>query len=71
MRPAPHPMTLDGKVVVVPGAARGQGAAEAAALAREGARVIATDREPVGGCRGLDVTSEQDWAGLAAELRET
>ncbi len=32
-----------GKVVVVTGAARGQGAAEAAALAREGATVIATD----------------------------
>ena len=34
---------LDGKVVVVTGAARGQGAAEVAALAAEGATVIATD----------------------------
>ncbi|MCX4767790.1 SDR family oxidoreductase [Streptomyces sp. NBC_01275] len=62
---------LLGKVVVVTGAARGQGAAEAAALAREGARVIATDVEPEGDCRRLDVTSEAAWARLAAELRET
>ena len=34
---------VDGKVVVVTGAAGGQGAAEAAALAREGASVVATD----------------------------
>ncbi|WP_049761337.1 SDR family NAD(P)-dependent oxidoreductase [Rubrobacter xylanophilus] len=34
---------VEGKTVVVTGAARGQGAAEAAALAREGATVIATD----------------------------
>lgn len=71
MNPVPHPRALDGKVVVITGAARGQGAAEAAALAREGAQVIATDLEPVGGCRGLDVTSEKDWTELAAELRET
>lgn len=62
---------LLGKVVVVTGAARGQGAAEAAALTREGARVIATDVESADGCRRLDVSSEEDWAGLAAELRET
>ncbi|MEU3619119.1 SDR family oxidoreductase [Streptomyces sp. NPDC006872] len=61
---------LEGKVVVVTGAARGQGAAEAAALIREGARVIATDAVPEGACRRLDVTSEHDWARLAAELRE-
>src|SRR4029450_12850559 len=34
---------LDGKVVVVTGGARGQGAAEVAALARAGAVVVATD----------------------------
>ncbi|MFC8230300.1 SDR family NAD(P)-dependent oxidoreductase [Streptomyces sp. NPDC057287] len=61
---------LLGKVVVVTGAARGQGAAEAAALTREGARVIATDVESTDGCRRLDVISEKDWADLAAELRE-
>ncbi|MGW0855897.1 SDR family NAD(P)-dependent oxidoreductase [Streptomyces sp. NPDC002690] len=53
------------------GAARGQGAAEAEALAREGAHVVATDVESANGCRRLDVTAESDWAELAAELRET
>jgi len=62
---------LLGKVVVVTGAARGQGAAEAESLTREGARVIATDVTEAPGCRRLDVTSEQDWAELAAELGET
>ncbi|MEU5140829.1 SDR family oxidoreductase [Streptomyces sp. NPDC021139] len=66
-----HPKRLLGKVVVVTGAARGQGAAEAEALTREGARVIATDATEAPGCRRLDVTREQDWAGLAAELRES
>jgi 3alpha(or 20beta)-hydroxysteroid dehydrogenase len=64
-----HPKRLVGKVVVVTGAARGQGAAEAEALVREGARVIATDVEPGDGCRRLDVTSESEWAALAAELK--
>ncbi|MCZ9350515.1 SDR family oxidoreductase [Streptomyces mutabilis] len=67
----PHPGRLLGKVVVVTGAARGQGAAEAEALTREGAHVIATDVTEAPGCRRLDVTSEQDWAELAAELRES
>ncbi|WP_030614422.1 SDR family NAD(P)-dependent oxidoreductase [Streptomyces fulvoviolaceus] len=62
---------LLGKVVVVTGAARGQGAEEAEALTREGARVIATDVEPDGDCRRLDVSSADDWAQLAAELRES
>jgi 3alpha(or 20beta)-hydroxysteroid dehydrogenase len=65
-----HPKRLLGKVVVVTGAARGQGAAEAEALTREGARVIATDVTEAPGCRRLDVTREQDWAALAAELRK-
>ena len=65
-----HPKRLLGKVVVVTGAARGQGAAEAEALTREGARVIATDATEAPGCRRLDVTREQDWTALAAELRE-
>ncbi|AEY93840.1 putative short chain dehydrogenase [Streptomyces hygroscopicus subsp. jinggangensis 5008] len=68
---APHSTRLLGKVVVVTGAARGQGAAEAAALTREGARVIATDVRPEGDCRRLDVSSEQEWADLAAELKES
>ncbi|GCB52518.1 3-oxoacyl-[acyl-carrier protein] reductase [Streptomyces sp. NL15-2K] len=60
-----------GKVVVVTGAARGQGAAEAEALTREGALVIATDVTEAPGCRRLDVTGEQDWADLATALKET
>jgi 3alpha(or 20beta)-hydroxysteroid dehydrogenase len=65
----------DGKVVVITGAAGGQGAAEARALAREGATVIATDlRAPELGSpivsRVLDVTSEAAWAELAEWLRE-
>lgn len=68
---APHPERLLGKVVVVTGAGRGQGAAEAEALTREGARVIATDATEAPGCRRLDVTREQDWAELATELRES
>ncbi|MFD7699324.1 SDR family NAD(P)-dependent oxidoreductase [Streptomyces caelestis] len=67
----PHPERLLGKVVVVTGAARGQGAAEVEALTREGARVVATDVTEAPGCRRLDVTSERDWAELAAELRES
>ncbi|MER5793648.1 SDR family oxidoreductase [Streptomyces sp. NPDC001980] len=62
---------LRGKVVVVTGAAGGQGAAEAGELTRQGARVIATDVTEAPGCRRLDVTSAQDWARLAVELRET
>ncbi|MEV4866568.1 SDR family NAD(P)-dependent oxidoreductase [Streptomyces ossamyceticus] len=66
-----YPKRLLGKVVVVTGAARGQGAAEVEALTREGARVIATDVTKSPGCRHLDVTSDKEWAELAAELRET
>ncbi|MFJ3672693.1 SDR family NAD(P)-dependent oxidoreductase [Streptomyces sp. NPDC090106] len=66
-----HPKRLPGRVVVVTGAARGQGAAEAEALTREGARVVATDVTDAPGCRRLDVTDEQAWAELALELRES
>jgi 3alpha(or 20beta)-hydroxysteroid dehydrogenase len=66
----PTPKPLLGKVVVVTGAARGQGAAHAEALTRGGARVIAVDVTGAAGCRRLDVTSTEDWALLAAELRE-
>ncbi|WP_043260449.1 SDR family oxidoreductase [Streptomyces hokutonensis] len=62
---------LVGKVVVVTGAAGGQGAAEAEALTREGAHVIATDVSEAPGCRRLDVSSDKEWAELAAELRES
>lgn len=64
------------KVVVVTGAARGQGAAEAKALAGEGATVIATDlaEEPAesGGVsyRRLDVSCPEDWRDLYAFIEE-
>lgn len=71
---------LTGELVVITGAARGQGAAEAKLLASRGARVIATDVHetadlvaPEGApgsieYRQLDVTSEASWAALAADL---
>ena len=70
-------MTTDlaGKVVVVTGAGRGQGAAEARLLSSLGARVTAVDlgeapAEDLGGAtyRRLDVTDAAGWAGLAADL---
>lgn len=68
---------VEGKVVIVTGAARGQGAAEALALAREGATVVATDvhdeAPELGGevaYRKLDVAQPEDWQGLASWLAE-
>jgi 3alpha(or 20beta)-hydroxysteroid dehydrogenase len=58
-------MRCAGKVVVVTGAARGQGAAEVEALTAEGATVIATDVLEFEGGRHLDVTSPDGWAELA------
>jgi len=63
---------VSGKVVVVTGAAGGQGLAEAAALAAEGATVVATDlydeaETPDGVVyRRLDVSRPEDWSALAA-----
>jgi 3alpha(or 20beta)-hydroxysteroid dehydrogenase len=69
-----------GKVVVVTGAAGGQGQAHAAALVREGALVVATDLADEGQdapagpgsfvYRPLDVSSEEAWADLAAWLEQ-
>jgi len=75
---------LAGRTIVVTGAARGQGAAEAEILVREGARVIGADilddegkalaeRLTAAGpgtmeYRHLDVSSEEQWAELAAHL---
>jgi 3alpha(or 20beta)-hydroxysteroid dehydrogenase len=65
----------DGKVVVITGAAGGQGAAEARALAQEGATVVATDLgddDPGLGegiaYRRLDVADASDWARLGEWL---
>ncbi|MEN2742379.1 SDR family NAD(P)-dependent oxidoreductase [Microbacterium sp. X-17] len=69
---------LDGATVVVTGAARGQGAAEARLLAELGAHVVATDvvdpDGPLGDAiafRHLDVTDEAAWARLATDLART
>jgi len=65
---------VSGKVVVVTGAVGGQGAAEAAALAAEGATVVATDlpeeAETAAGVayRKLDVSDPADWQSLAGWL---
>ena len=66
-----------GKVVIVTGAAGGQGAAEVAWLAREGADVVATDlvddvpSYPSGAgtveYRRLDVTRPEAWEDIVAE----
>jgi NAD(P)-dependent dehydrogenase (short-subunit alcohol dehydrogenase family) len=60
---------LTGKVVVVTGAARGQGAAEVAALEAAGATVVATDVLPFDGVH-LDVTSASAWSALASSVRD-
>ena len=78
---------LGGRTVIVTGAARGQGAAEAEILVAEGARVIGADilddegkalaeRLNVLGpgtmeYRHLDVSSEEQWADLAAYLKSS
>jgi 3alpha(or 20beta)-hydroxysteroid dehydrogenase len=74
---------LAGKTVVITGAARGQGAAEAIAAAREGAAVIATDVLDVDGANlpphfegggsisyeHLDVTAPGEWRQLFDRLQ--
>jgi 3alpha(or 20beta)-hydroxysteroid dehydrogenase len=64
------------RVIVVTGAAGGQGAAEAGALRDEGAIVVATDIQSFAGeeperihRRHVDVTSPEEWQALAEWLR--
>jgi len=74
---------VDGKVAIVTGAASGIGAACARTLAREGARVVATDIDEARGgelvaaiaaaggeaaCLSHDVTDEARWIAVAAEI---
>ncbi|KQX58012.1 MULTISPECIES: glucose 1-dehydrogenase [unclassified Streptomyces] len=74
---------LDGRVVLVTGAARGQGEQEARLFAAEGARVVLADvlddagealakelGEDRAGYVHLDVTKEADWTAAAAFAKE-
>src|SRR5262245_17208440 len=73
--------SLDGKVAIITGAARGQGEAEARLFVEEGARVMLTDvlREGEGVAQSLgdlasfslhDVGSAQDWERVVKSTRE-
>lgn len=59
---------LAGKVAIITGAARGQGAAEAARFAREGAHVIAGDVIEADGVVHLDVASAESWRAVVADV---
>ena len=76
------PGRLRGKIVLITGAARGQGAAEARLFAAEGAIVVMTDvidaegREAADTIDGatyqhLDVTDESAWRALVVDLIDT
>ncbi len=72
-------MRLDGKVALITGAARGQGAAHARLFVAEGARVVLADvmddegaavagaLGPAAAYRHLDVSSQPDWEAAVAE----
>ena len=69
---------LDGRVALITGGARGQGAAEAALFAKEGAHVVVTDvldddgRKTAAACGGTflhhDVTNEARWDEVVAAI---
>jgi 3alpha(or 20beta)-hydroxysteroid dehydrogenase len=61
---------LQDKVALITGAARGQGAAEAARFATEGAHVIATDVLDGDGIINHDVTAAESWQALVADTIE-
>jgi 3alpha(or 20beta)-hydroxysteroid dehydrogenase len=74
---------LDGKVAIITGAARGQGAAAARRFVEEGARVVLADVNDEDGkelaqslgeaayYRHVDVSSEDDWATVVGEAVES
>jgi 3alpha(or 20beta)-hydroxysteroid dehydrogenase len=74
---------LEGKVAIITGAARGQGAAAARLFVAEGARVVVGDvlddlgkelADSLGDAaiyRHLDVTSEDDWSSVVNECVQT
>ena len=74
---------LDGKVAIITGAARGQGAAAATRFVAEGARVVVADVNDEAGkdlaqdlgpnalYRHLDVSAEDEWAAVVGEAVET
>src|SRR3954451_11341727 len=74
---------VEGKVALVTGAANGIGRSAALLLAREGARIVATDRQDEKGADLLrelraiggeaeyyhhDVTREEDWQSVVAQV---
>ena len=61
---------LAGKIAIITGAARGQGAAEAARFAEEGATVIAGDVLPGEGVVHLDVSSSDSWREVVTSAVE-
>jgi len=73
---------LDGKVALITGSARGQGAAEARRFVEEGARVLVSDVLDAEGAalaaelgaaaryQHLDVTQERDWEAAVAVAEE-
>src|SRR5689334_20785258 len=67
---AQHRGRLEGKVAVITGAARGQGAAEAARFRDEGAHVVAGDVLEGDGVVALDVTSAESWRSIIASAVE-
>lgn len=64
-----NPYRLDGKVILITGAARGQGAAEVELMTELGAQVIACDVvDTTVNCRRLDVTEAEDWQSVVADV---